>query len=239
MNKSNNLVELVTTHCKNKLNLANASLSNEYFYNSLPLCVIDAIFSIGITYTATRNVVINFCNKANITRLRTNGSSYPEQKDQFSISDLLNLYNTYDIEQMANELFCNKCRTSSTNGILKSEAVKLFCEILKKYNVNYFQDLHKVISNDKFEKEIKNIPGQRSGISTSYFYMLAGGEKFIKPDRMLVRFVESCTNTRNLNANEVNEILTASHRELIKDYPSLTLRELDHEIWKMEKQSKS
>ncbi|MCL2855755.1 MAG: hypothetical protein FWE21_09095 [Defluviitaleaceae bacterium] len=34
-------------YCKSKLDLGNASLSDGHYYSSLPLCVIDAIFSIG------------------------------------------------------------------------------------------------------------------------------------------------------------------------------------------------
>lgn len=44
-----------------------------------------------------------------------------------------------------------------------------------------------------FEAEITQIPCQRSGISLRYLYMLAGSEEFIKPDRMINRFVYEAT----------------------------------------------
>ena len=33
--------------------LGNAKLPKEYFYSNLPLCVLDAIYSIGVRYTST------------------------------------------------------------------------------------------------------------------------------------------------------------------------------------------
>lgn len=33
-------------------------LPEEFFYASLPLCVVDAVFSIGVTYTSTANTVV-------------------------------------------------------------------------------------------------------------------------------------------------------------------------------------
>ncbi len=36
-------------------------LPSEFYYPSLPLCIIDAVYSIGVTYTSTRKTVIRFC----------------------------------------------------------------------------------------------------------------------------------------------------------------------------------
>ena len=39
---------------------------------------------------------------------------------------------------------------------------------------------------------MRAIPGQRSGISLTYFFMLAGSDDLVKPDRMLGRFLRGC-----------------------------------------------
>ena len=49
--------EFIANFCRNNLNLRNAKLGNEYYYQSLPLCIIDALFSIGIKYQTTQSVV--------------------------------------------------------------------------------------------------------------------------------------------------------------------------------------
>ena len=50
-----NEIEVVVKHCNEELNLDNVKLSDEYYYQSLSLCVIDHVFSIGVKYTSTRN----------------------------------------------------------------------------------------------------------------------------------------------------------------------------------------
>ena len=42
--------------------------------------------------------------------------------------------------------------------------------------------------NELLEKKIKEIPGQKSGLSFKYFLMLVGNENLIKPDRMIIRY---------------------------------------------------
>ncbi len=224
----------IANYCKKVLDLANAKLSEEYYYNSLPLCVIDAVFSIGIRYTITRNVVKNFCAKLKIERLRQYGGTYPQIEKQFSIESLLNLYKQFTIEEITDNVFRSRNRTSSKHGILKSEAVLLFASALSNFRVNYFQDLPPLIGDIEFEYSIKKIPGQSSGISTIYFYMLAGEENFIKADRMIIRFIESAIQ-RIVTANEASSLIMDAHKILIEAFPALTPRMLDHEIWKYQK----
>jgi hypothetical protein len=42
--------EKVALHCQSVLNFKKANLSTEYSYNNLSLCVIDAVWSIGVRY---------------------------------------------------------------------------------------------------------------------------------------------------------------------------------------------
>ena len=46
---------------RNIPNLAAARLGKEYEYHSLPLCVIDAVFSIGVRYRNTQKAVDAWC----------------------------------------------------------------------------------------------------------------------------------------------------------------------------------
>jgi hypothetical protein len=95
---------------------------------------------------------------------------------------------------------------------------------------NYLQDVQEIMGNAAFEAEIARIPGQSSGLSTRYFYMLAGDENFIKPDRMIRRFIDSAIH-RELSFDECQELLVSAHAELVREYPPLTPRSLDHQIW--------
>lgn len=221
----------ISKYCINKLDLNNTKLSNEYYYSSLPLCIIDAVFSISIKYTTTQNVVQRFSNYANIDKFRQYGSNFPQINKQYSINQFIDFYKENDIDFVTNNVYKNKCRTSTVNGILKSKAVLEFAKVLQKYEINYFQDLAKVMNNANFEKDIKYIKGQGSGISLSYFFMLAGDENLIKPDRMVERFVEDCIG-KKLSTNELTQFFSKVIKILKVTYPNITLRELDHEIWK-------
>jgi hypothetical protein len=223
-------VENISNRCRQVLNLQDAVLPEEYFYQSLPFCVIDAVYSIGVKYASTKKVVINYCNYFKMQRIRNNRNNLPQTESQESIEAFLTKFNELGIETFKSNIFDNRQRTSSRNGILKSEAVFRFAEVLKRYSINFFQDVPLIIANDSFESDVRRIPGQTSGISLNYFFMLAGSENFIKADRMIIRFLENILN-RPVTREEAQSCLAHVKDELIKEYPNLTLRLFDSVIW--------
>jgi hypothetical protein len=54
-------VERAVAHASQVLSLAGASLPHEYSYSSLSLCVIDAVYSIGVRYEDVQAVVRRYC----------------------------------------------------------------------------------------------------------------------------------------------------------------------------------
>lgn len=224
--------QLIYNKCIAELNLANASLSDEYYYDSLPQCIIDAVYSIGVRYASTRNTVINYCNNTAITRL-SNPLSSPS--DTHIVSDLLTNIAAYPtIEDCADCLFENKQKTSTRNGILKADAVKRFATALQNEGVQTLSDIRTASAETilAIESAIKIIPGQKSGISFSYFLMLSGDDNHMKIDRWLLRFVGDALGVANYhNVSQAYTDLLAVCSELKKIYPNITPRLLDHTIW--------
>ncbi len=224
--------QLIYNKCNAELNLASASLSDEYYYDSLPQCIIDAIFSIGVRYTATRNTVIKYCNNTGITRLST---PLGTPSDAHTVNDLLaNITSYATIEDCADLLFENKQKTSTKNGILKAEAVKRFATVLQSNGIQTLSDIRTASSTtiSAIESGIKAIPGQKSGISFSYFLMLAGDDNHMKIDRWLLRFVGDALGVNNyIDVSQAYADLLVVCSELKKIYPDLTPRLLDHTIW--------
>ena len=202
--------------------------ADEYGYANLPLCVIDAVFSIGVRYTGVQNTITRFCDFFGITQFATNEPTAPDA--QLTTSTFLKMYSEHGIEGMTNKVYQNKQRTSTRNGILKSEAVLRFAEAIAKHGTEYPEDIDKLLGNQEFEDEIMKIPGQKSGISLRYFYMLAGSKDLIKPDRMINRFIQTATG-KSLNTEETTKLLVKTCQELKKDHPNLTPRTLDNMIW--------
>ena len=215
--------------CVKKLPLTTSRLSDEYYYDSLPLCVIDAVFSIGVRYPSTRNTVIKFCNNQGaLTRISPPPS---KQSDGYTIDDLLSAISTQE-DKGASEIFENTQKTSSKNGILKSKAVYEFATVLKNNDIQTLSDIRSANNAkiNKIEDEIKKIKGQSSGISFSYFLMLSGDDNHMKIDRWLLRFVDGATDKKYTVSTAYYDLKEVC-KELQKTYTSMTPRLLDHIIW--------
>ena len=80
----------LATYAEKHLCLNTAQLSRAYYYQSLPICIIDAVFSLGVKYGQVKNVV---CHVAKVTGwevFRPHGSKFPVLAKQKTVSDLLN-----------------------------------------------------------------------------------------------------------------------------------------------------
>jgi len=223
-------IQNITEHCSQVLDLNNARLHDEYFYQSLSLCIIDSVYSIRARYETVRQVVIRYCNHFNLRRIRENRAHIPPIESQESIVLFLQKIQEYGIEAFASDIFRNRQRTSTRNGILKSEAVFRFARVLERYHVNYFQNVADVIEDIDFENEIRQIPGQRSGITLKYFFMLSGSDNLIKPDTMILRFLSNIL-VRPVTSHEAQTCLTEVTDGLRVLYPHITPRLLDQTIW--------
>lgn len=225
---------VIAEHARKVLNWENATLSESYFYQSLPLCVIDSVYSIGANYTSTLNTVETYCRHKELRRHR-NDDSYPNTCSQLSISEFCADLEAHSIKDRANLLFRNNQRTSTTGAsIPKAEAVLRFSIVLRDFGVDYFQDLDIVRSSQEFEDSVKSIPGQRSGISLRYFWMLTGSDEYIKPDRMIFRFIESALQ-RKIDIIEAETLVKDAASLLKLSSPTVTARLLDHMIWQHER----
>lgn len=225
-------IKALADFCKAKLDLANAKLPDEYGYQSLPLCVVDAVFSIGAHYASTRNTVARFCKYFVLNE--TSKVHPPNIADQLSIKEFIKLYTRHGVNGMAEKVYQNLQRTSTRNGVLKSEAVLRFSQTLQQFGVNYFQDAGNILGNRDFESAVYKIPGQGSGLSLRYFYMLAGSDDYVKPDRMITRFVQSAIG-KSPNIEESHKAIVGACTILTKEYPHLTPRMLDHLVWQYQR----
>jgi hypothetical protein len=212
---------------RSNIDLQALSLPEEYFYASLPLCVIDAVFSIGVTYTSTQATVRRWCERQAPPwpRLRDRGG--PEA----TISEFLQVLRASTPENLAVTMFGNSQRTSSRSGILKADAVLRFAEVLQRHGVEGFGDTEDVARNADIAREIAAIPGQGSGISWDYFLMLAGSDRFVKADRMICRFVGDGLGGAPASAGVARSLLVRAADALADQDPRVTPRALDYAVW--------
>ncbi len=229
-NASTRLLDKLLEQLKATLDLLTPPITEEYAYQSLPLCVLDTIFSINARYESTRNVVIRYCDHYGLRRIRKDPKILPSIEEQEPISVLIERISTLGAEDFAKTILANRQRTSTRNGILKSEAVLRFAQVLQAHKVDYFQGAEAIQGNEYFEQAIKSIRGQGSGITVKYFYMLVGSDDFVKPDRMILGFLKEQIG-RSCTPDQAQELLGRAACALKTEYPYITPKLLDNLIW--------
>jgi hypothetical protein len=217
-----------------KLCLSNVILSNAYYYQSLPFCIIDSIFSVGVRYGQVEKVICHFSKFTNWQPFRKHGSDFPEVGEQKTTDGFLAKYNAVKIPKI--DLFNNSCyaNPSASSPILKADLVGLFADALAKAKIQTFQDFAKVHDPDKLDQTLRELPSLRSGVVVRYFRMLAGDEKQVKPDRMIRGFINDAIG-KELDPDKAAELVQDSCELLKMKYKNLTPRLLDHAIWKFQR----
>ena len=201
------------------------------FYKSLPICILDAVFSIGVRYSSVINVVKNYMCTFGLSISKTKADS-----NEHTINDFLANIAKYDtIEAFSKDALHNMQRTSSRNGILKAEACKEVALVCQKRGINTLHDFNEYVDKSGLDKDIKAVRGQSSGIMLKYLYMLAGDESRVKPDRHVIRFIKETCDVQKLSDDDVQAIMTGAVERLRPRYPKITVRYLDNLIWEYQR----
>ncbi len=105
-------------------------------------------FLIGVKFEAVTNTVNRFCKHFQIKK-------YSASKE-LTTSDFLKLMKSININDLTENIYNNRQRTSSKNGILKSEAVIRFLEVLQNNKIETLKDIQ-VQAYLNLENQIKQI----------------------------------------------------------------------------------
>ena len=233
MSNARRLSESVAEAARRVLPLKDASLGDEHEYASLPLCVIDAVFSIGVRYSSTKPVPRRWAEAQtpHWPLLRR------ELTVEHSISDFLTALTPFTDEALALNIFRNKQRTSSRGGVLKAEAVRQFAVELQRAGIDQFSDMGDEAKLELAETYVKTrVKGQSSGISFEYFRVLVGQET-VKADRMVCRFVARAAGLERIAPTVARQAVIDATALLKSDYPNLNTRLLDFVIWNYKSQN--
>ena len=215
-------------YLESQFDLDKIELPKEYFYSCLPLCLLDAIYSIGVTYTSTYNVVIKYCKKYNIQQYRQS-DAFPPADKQHTISQLIENIEETGVLDFARYVVENEQRTSSKNGILKSEAVLNCAKIMQKNGIETLQDFTEKF-NESIAKKYQTVKGQGSGIYLAYLKMLCGDSSLLKPDRHIIRFLNGFF-SREVKPVEAQKMIAEAAEYLKKKHRNINVRSIDYQIW--------
>ena len=220
-------VKKIADNCMEKFNLLNTILGKEYHYASLPLAIIDAVFSIRVNYSCASNVVKRYCTYYNLPVEKS--ATAPAH----TVSNLIqNIESLGSSEKFANEVLNNTHKTAGKNPILKAEAVYQWAKVLKEFRIETFEDMQKA-DKQLLEKKLQEIHGQGKEV-VRYFFMLCGDENFVKADIWILQFLSSILQ-RDVKDVEAEPLLKAVAIELRQENSGITPRLLDNIIWQYQR----
>ncbi len=107
---------------------------------SLALCVLDAIWSMGVRYTAVEHV---------ISRYREHRRGQGADPEHNSLADLLVAIDRAGSPEGLAELLGNHQLTATRNGVLKADAVAIAARTLASQGINQPSDLRLAIAGDQ------------------------------------------------------------------------------------------
>jgi hypothetical protein len=216
---------------KTNINLKNAVLPPEYYYSSLPLCVMDCIDSINARYVRPVKLIQNYCSFNGLPLYRVNRNALPPLSSQQPVSALVLDMQNKGLSCYTNNVFKRFQRVKTAKGVYtpKTNLIYDFAGLLLRYNVNYFQDITSILMDNNFEKDALGIPGIADR-TLSYFFMLAGDDSTIKFDRWLDRHATMVLG-RKINVKYAQNLYSKTSRALRPKYPHVTPRLLENCAW--------
>lgn len=195
-------------------------------YDGLAEATIDAIWSMGVRYQGVGNVLDRYRSWVQ----QTHGVSSQHRRASQLHADIESVRGP---ERFAQDVVANRQRTSTKSGILKAAAVFAATDLFASHGVDTAHDLAVNAANDDLKSGWLAIRGQRSGISWRYVLMNVRVDD-IKPDRMICRFVARALDVPAVPSEVAHEEVSATYALLHRGNPDLTLRGLDHAIWRFE-----
>lgn len=211
------MINKIVEFCKNNLDLN----SLEYLepYQSLPVCIIDCVYSLRAKYfQVTVPIVQRYADKyMNGDRLAGG----------YTLSDLMNQIELAGgFHKFASEVLKNNQQIS---GRLKSEICYELSRKLKLLNIETIDDFNKYETPEILEITIRSVKGIGSA-GLNYLFMLAGDPDRCKPDVHIHRFINDAIG-RDATDEECQYFLTDTVKDLKNEYPNITVRTLDSIIW--------
>ncbi|MFC8922001.1 hypothetical protein [Cellulosimicrobium sp. NPDC057127] len=201
-------------------------------WSSVTYCVLDAVWSIGISYDrhvvpAVRRVAAAAGDVEPVVSVMTLPAS-----DPLPLSAFRDTYRTPD-ELVA---VTTAHRTSSRSRVLKAETALRYADVLVEAGVDTLPDAAKALEDfarvDEISARLRQIPGD--GVRTGYFWMLVGDDDTLKLDRMILRFLKRHgTETGVAGAKDVLRALAAELTGT-SNY-RVTPWMVDHAIWNAER----
>ncbi|WP_049792830.1 hypothetical protein [Mycolicibacter sinensis] len=199
-------------------------------WTSLSLCIVDAVWSIGADYdSVVVPVVRTLAGKLGVGQ-PTVPATEPIGADPLPVTRIAEI----SVDEMT--ALTNRQRTSTRNGILKSDAVLRHARMFAEHHVGTMAEAVALFADaarfDTLDAALRPIPGEGGdGIRRGYLWMLIGQDDLIKPDRMVLRWLDHVGVSVDPKGarNIITQLIPVLAARLGRD---VTAWEVDHAMWK-------
>lgn len=185
--------------------------------DSLALCVIDAVQSVGVKYGGVVKVVDRYRSLRGRHVANTDGAK-----------DLLRVFEELGVEGFVDRVGTRNRVSTRAGAALKAEVMRQAAELLVGHGVEATAQLRDRADDAALKSAWLRLPGQRSGITWRYALMLAQAPG-VKPDRMVRRFVAGALDEQeaSLTGAELVALVEGAAEHL-----GVSATVLDHAIWR-------
>ncbi|MFF0042568.1 hypothetical protein ACFYRG_41260 [Streptomyces mirabilis] len=194
------------------------------------MCVLDAVFSINAHYERhTVPTCHRYAAWAGIS-VPLSGSAQLPVPDEQPLQSFVTHIQTHGEEAFSSEVLQNRQRTrANRDAPLKAEAARQYAELLVSHGIATLADANALLADldelKAIERDLAGVAGHGSGARLAYLWMLLGDDSRIKPDRMVLRWLQTVLQ-RTVTTAQAISILTEAAARL-----RCTPWELDHTIW--------
>ncbi|MFI7384692.1 hypothetical protein [Streptomyces sp. NPDC049813] len=200
------------------------------------LCVLDAVFSINAHYERhTVPTCLRYAAWAGISVPLSVSAQLPVPEEQ-PLQDFVQHIQSHGGAAFSAEVLHNRQRTrASRDAPLKVEAARQYAEILMSHGTETLADANVLLADtDKLlavEGDLARVAGHGSGARLAYLWMLLGDDGRIKPDRMVLRWLQAVLRRPVTTTEAIGLIAEAAARK------KCTPWELDHAIWRSQRKA--
>lgn len=209
--------EKLAQFCKDNIEI----ITSEIPYQSLPICIIDCVYSLRTKYNAiTKPIVQRYSEKY----LQNDISNTND-----TISNFIDRLNKIGLSQFVEEIGGNHRTLGGKTKIPKEEVCLKIATYLNWLNIETLDDFQNYKYPELLEVVLQGVKGMGDA-GVNYLFMLAGDKNRCKPDVHIHRSIKEACGC-DVSNNDCQKIYTDAVSILRKEYPYLTVRDLDYSVW--------
>lgn len=214
---------VLADNCRSIFGDESTWITADGYPDSLALAIIDSIFSTGSHYQS----VINVVNKYRAHRQGQGGNAELDGTEEL----LQSFKEVRGSSGWAALVDNHKPAHTKANAVLKAEVVLQAANALDALGITTGAAMHVEYARDASLSRVKDLwlklPGQSSGVTFNYLLILTGFQS-VKPDRMVMRFIEEHAGLEHT----LTPMAAAGLISQVADLYPTERSKLDHVIWR-------